>query len=142
MIAQTTRSLLDRAMGSDPNKDKRVNDQWMDLEDPNHDAQLREIRTQAMLSDLMHDDVIGGYHPDQVAKAYNEIAQMAPRTAGQPMALAALLRKRLQGHTEPFEAKEVTDIEKGLKDTLSPPPEPPVPSTKIMKDEPGAKIFK
>ena len=66
---------------------------------------------------MNNDEIIGGYKPEQVISAYNDIAQLAPRTAAQPAAMQAILRRRLANQTEPFEIKEITDLEKGLKDT-------------------------
>ena len=115
-----TNQLLNKALSPIGDKQKRqeaVEDQWLELEDPAHDAELRKIRAQALISDLMNDDVISGYDPDQVLTAYNEISEMAPRTSMQPVAMRSLLRRHLQGNVEPFESKEITDIEKGLTGT-------------------------
>ena len=70
---------------------------------------------------MMDDEVIGTHEPDQVLRAYNELSQMAPETSMQPMAMRALMRRHLQGNMEPFESKEVTDIEKGIRATQKQP---------------------
>ena len=134
VVSTSTRGLLDKALGQDQDQDKAVDSAWQKLEDPQHEAELQKIRTQALMGDMMNDDVIGSYDPDRVSTAFNEISQMAPRAAQQPMALRTLLRRNLQGHQEPFEVKEVADIEKGIKDTEH----APTPSTRILRDTPDS----
>ena len=126
--------MLARGIGEYPKtKDDLIEDAWMDLEDPGHQNEIRKIKAQAMLNQLMTDpdDPISGYEPDKVLQAYNEIASMTPRIAEQPAALRPLLRRRLQGHQEPFEAKEMTDIEKGLSASRQ-----GTPSTNLLSDSP------
>lgn len=88
-----------------------------DLNDPEHLDELRQIQTQAMLSNLLnYDDVISGYDPDEVREAYNEISQLSPRAASQPAIMRPLLRKRLtSGALETFEAGEIPEVEKTLR---------------------------
>jgi hypothetical protein len=93
------------------------------LFDPEHEAELVKIRTQAMMSDFMSNDpVISTYDPDEVTSAYNQIVQMAPRSAQQPAVMRGLLRKMLQQQDamEPFEAEQVAKIEKTFKDLAEP----------------------
>jgi len=128
-------TMLTRGMGSaaPKPKDEMIEDAWMDLEDPAHQNEIRKIKVHAMLNSMMTDpdDPISGHDPDKVLSAYNEIAQMAPRSAEQPAVIKPLLRRRLAGNVEPFEAKEVSDIEKGLTATrLS------TPNTSILGDVP------
>ncbi len=93
-----------------------VQDKAMELDDPNHDAALRKVQAQAMMTDfLANDPVISGFDPDEVMSAYNEIAQVSPRAAVQPALIRPLLRKRLSaGGIEPFEANEIANLEKTL----------------------------
>jgi hypothetical protein len=108
----TMRSVEDR-LSADPNRQALKT--WSKLEDPHHDAELRGIRTQAMLNDLMaNDPVISGFDADEVLGAYNELTQLAPRASLQPAAMRSWLRRKLQGHQEPFEVKEIADTEKAL----------------------------
>lgn len=92
-----------------------------ELNDPEHDQQLRSIRVRAMLNQLMTDpdDPISSYHPDEVLDAYNEIAQLSPRLADKPLAMRPWLRRRLGGQLEPFETKELVDIEKSRAQSQS-----------------------
>lgn len=127
-------TMLGRTMGSVPKtKDDLIEDAWLELEDPGHQNELRKIRAHAMLNQLMTDpdDPISGHDPDKVLSAYNEIAQVTPRIAENVATLRPLLRRRLSSHAEPFEAKEMTDIEKGLAQTRM-----PTPNTSILKDAP------
>jgi hypothetical protein len=115
------KGMLERAVTGGKPEEDRVNSAWMSLEDPAHDAQLRQIRSQAMLADLMNDEVIGSHDPETVLNKYNEIAQMAPRTAMQPIAMRTLLRRHLSGNIEPFEARELAGLEKDLVGTEADP---------------------
>ena len=89
------------------------------LGDPSHENELRKIRAQVMLSEMMSDseNPISGHDPEEVLSAYNELAQLAPRIAEQPAAVQPLLAKRLAGNVEPFEVREIGDIEKSLAST-------------------------
>lgn len=99
-----------------------VNDVMLDLEDPVHTDELRQIQSRSMLSDFMvNDEVISGFAPEEVTNAYNEISQLSPRTATQPAVMRPLLRKRLTaGSVEPFEAAQMAEIEKTIRQTESP----------------------
>ena len=110
-----------------------VDDQWMKLEDPEHENELRKIKAHAMINQLMTDpdDPISGHDPDKVLAAYNEIAQATPRVAENIATLRPQLRKQLEGHREPFEAKEMLDIEHGLAKSKL-----PTPNTSILGETP------
>lgn len=110
-----------------------VDDQWMKLEDPEHENELRKIKAHAMINQLLTDpeDPISGHDPDKVLAAYNEIAQATPRVAENIATLRPQLRKQLEGHREPFEAKEMLDIEHGLAKSKM-----PTPNTSILGDTP------
>lgn len=89
-----------------------------ELFDPEHEAELRKIKTQAMLSEFLSTDpVISTYEPDEVANVYNQVVQLAPRTAQQPAVMRGLLRKMLQQQDalEPFEAGQLAEVEERLK---------------------------
>lgn len=134
VISGMTGAMLERGLGQPVDtKDDMVEDAWLDLEDPQHQNELRKIRAQAMLTGLMTDpdDPISGHDPDEVLNAYNEISQLAPRTADRLGSLKPLLRRRLAGHTEPFEAKELTDIEKGIASTRG-----STPNSSLLTDAP------
>jgi hypothetical protein len=100
------------------------------LDSPDHLNELRKIRAQTALTQMMSDpeNPVSEYEPDQVLNAYNELVQLSPRLADQPSALGPLLRKRLMGNTEPFEIGEAIKLEEGLRRTQSTP-------TQMMRNE-------
>lgn len=127
-------SMLSRTIGNAPKSNNElVEDAWMDLEDPEHANELRKIKAHAILTQLLTDpdDPISGHEPDRVLQAYNEISQVAPRAAENVASLRPLLRKRLEGHQEPFEVKEMTDIEKGIAQSKL-----PTPNTNLLGETP------
>lgn len=93
------------------------------LDSPEHLNELRKIRAQTALTQMMSDpeNPISEYEPDKVLNAYNELVQLSPRLADQPAALGPLLRKRLVGNVEPFELAETLKLEEGLRRTQSNP---------------------
>lgn len=115
-------SMVGAAYNGMPDRDKLVGDVADDLDDPDHQNEIRKIKNQVMLTRAMSDpdDTISGHKIDDVLRQYNEISGIAPHAADQPAALLPLLRRRLEGHVEPFEAKELTDIEKGLASVKNP----------------------
>ena len=102
-----------------PSTSDMVEDVAAQLNDPDHLGQLQQIQTRAMLSDMLqNDEVISGYDPSEVFDAYNELSQLSPRAATQPMVVRPILRKRLtQGAMEPYEAQQVADLEKTVSQT-------------------------
>jgi hypothetical protein len=89
------------------------------LTDPEHETALRNIRAQGMLHDMiMNDPVISGHDPQEVASAFNELADVAPQFVDSPAAMQALLRKRLEsGQMADFDVKQLLDMEKSRADT-------------------------
>tara|TARA_B100000745_G_scaffold262227_1_gene186313 strand:+ start:16882 stop:18396 length:1515 start_codon:yes stop_codon:yes gene_type:complete len=102
-------------------RQRSVQDTEDKLGAPEHENELRKIRAQVMLAEMMSDseNPISGHDPEEVLAAYNDLAQLAPRIAEQPAAVQPLLAKRLAGNVEPFEVKEIGDIEKTLAGTKS-----------------------
>ncbi len=134
MIGTAVGAMLGRTLGSTPKtKDDLVEDAWLDLEDPEHQNELRKIRAHAMLNQMMTDpeDPISAHSHDKVLRAYNELNQVAPRTAESAASLRPLLRKKLEGHTEPFEVQETANIEKGIAASRL-----PTPQTSLLHDTP------
>lgn len=97
---------------------KKLENQIQELDSPEHLNELRKIRAQTVLTQLMSDpeSPLSEQDPEEVLAAYNELVQMSPRLADQPGALSPLLNKKLMGNTEPFEVGEQLKLEKGLKD--------------------------
>jgi hypothetical protein len=88
-----------------------------DLTDPEHEAKLRAINTQATLQDfIINDPIISNYDPEEVTTAFNEITQAAPHMTDQRLGLQTLLRKRLQqGIFDQFELGQIMDMEEKLR---------------------------
>lgn len=102
LSGQDTNSLLDSKVNA--------------LSDPQHESELQKIHVQAMLQDLMaNDPEISGHEPDEVMNAYNELAGTVPSAAANGAIMGPLLRRRLMGQMEPFEAGELTKLETGLR---------------------------
>jgi hypothetical protein len=81
---------------------------------PDHEMELKNIRAQAALHDMMlNDDIISGYEPHEVAVAFNEIADAAPNVVSSPAVLSAMLRKRLEaGQLADFDVKQLVEMDK------------------------------
>lgn len=128
MMSYVLGSTLARSLVPTPNQSSVKSPSEMaskyddDLSDPQHDNELRGIQARTMLQDLLaNDEVISGYPPNEVLDAYSEVSQLSPRSATQPAIIRPLLRKRLtQGAMEPFEAAELSTIEKNIADSTRP----------------------
>jgi hypothetical protein len=96
-----------------PDKDKLVQKQMQAIGSPEHEQKMQDISTQSMLHDLLaNDEVVSGYDPFEVTNAYNNLSQIAPRTAQHPLAVQAMLRKQLsQGSLDPFEVEQAIKME-------------------------------
>ena len=110
---------LTRSVGGDEAAEREISKVEHKLNEPDHNDELRRIKAQVMLAEMLGDpeNPISEYPPEEVMARYNELAQLAPRISEQSAAMQPLLAKRLAGQTEPFEIKEIGEIEKGLKDT-------------------------
>jgi hypothetical protein len=122
-------------------KDKLVEKQLRAIATPQHEQQLRDIKTRAMLEEMLsHDPVIKGYHRDEVLDAFNDVSQLAPRASQQPLLMSGLLRQRLQqGAIDPFEVGNLIKSEEGLRNVGTIPAPPPTggaasgsPSTSVL----------
>jgi len=101
-----------------PSPDESMQDAALaSLNDPAHEAELRNIRTQATLHELMMEDpVLRGYQPREVLGAFDDISQLSPRAADQRPILQTLLRQRLaQGQLSGFEIDQTLGMENKLK---------------------------
>lgn len=108
-----------RSLPAQKSPEEQMQSQLRALSDPMHEQKIRQLQTQAMLQDLfLTDPVLKGYDPIEVAQSFNEISRMAPRLAGQPLAMSAMLRKRMQqGGFDPFEVSQMIDTEGKLRST-------------------------
>jgi hypothetical protein len=87
------------------------------------DMTLKNIRASAAISDLMaNDEIIGGYHPEDVAFHFNEVSSIAPDASTNTAIMRPLLRKRLVGGTsaiDPTDVQQMLDIENSRSETES-----------------------
>lgn len=102
---------------------KQIEDQIAELDSPGHLSELRKIRAQTALTQLMSnpESPLSEYDPEEVMQAYNEVVQLSPRLADQPSALAPLLNRKLMGNAEPFEVGETLKMEESLAKTQATP---------------------
>lgn len=128
------RNLAD-GVGGDTDKD--VERQIRKLDSPDHVNELRKIRAQTVLTQLMSDpdNPLSQYDPEDVLSKYNEMVQLSPRLADQSGGIGPLLNKRMIGNTEPFEVAELLKMENSLKDTQSSPTgSSQAPKAKVKND--------
>lgn len=87
------------------------------LTEPSHEMKLQQIRTQALLQDLMaNDEHIAEHDPAEVTEAFNELQRLAPRALAEPSMVRAALRKRLaQGQVDTHELKQLSELEGQLR---------------------------
>ena len=121
MFGDATKGILEKSLGGAAKKD--IQDESLNLEEPEHENELRKIQAQAMLSEMMSDpdNPISGHDPDEVLAAYNKISKLSPRASTQPLATQTMLHKALSGGLEPFEVNDMNTIEKGVQKTHGSP---------------------
>ena len=98
-----------------PDPSKVLKEQYQQLAmDPTHENALKTIRAKSVLHDMvLNDPVISGYDPQDVAMAFNEIAELAPSLVDTPGMIRPLLRKRLEaGQLADFDVKQILDMDK------------------------------
>lgn len=102
--------------------DKVRNDAYLDLTSPEHEARLRNVRSQAVLHDILaNDDYLSQEHPEKVVKMYNEITKLSPRAADQPMLMRSLLRRYMQqAAVDPHDIQQQLDIENQIRNRNQP----------------------
>ncbi len=98
-------------------EDQLLGKATQEVNNPQHEGELRNIRTTSVLNDLMaNDEVISGHPPEQVMRAASELMQVAPHIADQSAIMRALLRKQLSaGALDPYDMDSLVKMEGGLK---------------------------
>jgi hypothetical protein len=106
---------IEKGMGKPEAKLKT--EAYMAVTDPQHEAKIRGLKSQAMLSDMMaNDPFLSGEQPERVMGLYNQITKLSPRAADQPLLMRALLRRYLaQGQVDPHDIDQLAGIEVKLK---------------------------
>lgn len=113
VIQNAVKPLLPTPDRGEPDSEKVLDN----LYDPEHETELRSIKTQSMLNNLMaNDPIISGYDEDEVLRAYNDISSMTPYAATQPNVMRGMLRRVLmESEQSPDEALQGLQIEKGIR---------------------------
>lgn len=108
------KSVINNVIGADEDPAKLKMTAYKSISTPEHELQLKNIRAQATLHDMMmNDPVISGYDPKEVAVAFNDVASTAPGIVESPAVLQAVLRKRLEaGQFADFDVKQLLEMEK------------------------------
>jgi len=108
------KNLSDLSPIKDTDSKKVVREQYQKLMDPTHENALKTIRAKSVLHDMvLNDSVISGYDPQDVAMAFNEIAELAPSLIDAPGMIRPLLRKRLEsGQLADFDVKQILEMDK------------------------------
>jgi len=83
---------------------------------PGHEQKLRQIAVKANLQRLLTSDpVLRGYSPTEVADAFNQYAQLSPRSVDRDLPVRMGLRKQLsQDGLDTFDQQQFVDLDKGL----------------------------
>ncbi len=111
-------------LGLNPNKseDSVRRSAISDVHDPIHESKLNGYKAQAVLNDLLSNDEVLSEHnkqvdPRKMMDAFNSVTELTPGVAQQPALMRGVLRRMLSqdGVMEPFEAQQLTAIERSLK---------------------------
>ena len=108
------KSVADMSPVQKKDPSKVLREQYQKLTDPSHENAIKTIRAKSILHDMvLNDPVISGYDPQDVAMAFNEIAELAPSLVDAPGMIRPLLRKRLEsGQLADFDVKQILDMDK------------------------------
>jgi hypothetical protein len=95
-------------------KSDKTKEHFQALNDVDHEQALKTIRAKGVLHDLViNDPVISGHDPQDVAMAFNEIAELAPNLVDSPGLIQSVLRKRLEAGTlADFDVKQILEMDK------------------------------
>ena len=100
-----------------PKSDSSVKDDaFADVTDPSHENKLRSIRAQAALHGILNSPYFEGEDPNRVTGLFNDLTQMYPRMAEQPLLLeTAMKRLSAQGSADTHDLDQLLGIETKLK---------------------------
>ena len=109
ILPEWVQTMRDELLPQVTDPTKRVEQLVDALSDPRHEQELRKIRIQTMLEELLvTDPVLSNYDPETVIDAFNEIAEIAPEVVTNRVLLRTLLRKHVeQGGLDTFEINEI-----------------------------------
>ena len=110
MLTGLAAGAMRRGPSAPPSLSKDLLMARLQLNDPRHEAQLDRIDAESRLNQLLQNDqIIGGHTTEEVADAFDNLAQSTPGLAENPMLLQANLRRNLQGDLTPFEAADAVN---------------------------------
>ena len=100
-----------------PDEESLVQRELGQLSSPEHETELRDISSRAMLQDLLvNDPVLNRHDPHDLARAFNSLSMLAPQAMTNPELVTGILRKRMEaGGLEPFELQGLTAIDSSLR---------------------------
>lgn len=83
------------------------------LNDPSHQREVRKLKAEMMLNDIMsRDEILASYSPLEVANAYEDLAASAPALVNNRALLQTNLKRMLHGNLMPSDAKDIVEANK------------------------------
>lgn len=115
-FAETYLANAFRGKSADPAKGLTKTDKYiLDLNNPQHEANLSSIRSRRSLQELLVDDPVISSHDDgEVISAYNEISAYSPQVVQNPAVLRAALRQYLQNNASSFDLSQIRNLERSV----------------------------
>ena len=98
-------------------KAKAMNKVDVEMSDPEFMGERKAMQAQVMLKDLVEGDEVLRHAPqEEVVRAFNEIAQLAPTVATQPMLTRAYLRRIVESKgMDPFDIHQLVKTERDMR---------------------------
>jgi len=88
----------------------------LELNDPAHQRELRQLKAEMLLNDLMsRDEILASYSPYEVANAYEDLAASAPAIVNNPVMLQTNLKRMLHGNLMPADARDIVESNREVK---------------------------
>lgn len=91
-----------------------------DVVDPMQDAELRKMKLQLIVNDMLTNDAtLSAYPPDDVIDAVNQVSEVAPAAVTNPLLLRSMVARIVQqrGHLDPSEVKQLVETEAATRQT-------------------------
>ncbi len=94
-------------------QDPAVQNFTLQLRNPQHESELRAIRSRAAIQSLLAgDEVLKAYEPNKVIDAFNELNQHTPAAAENKAMLRATLRQMLQNNISVYDLQQFRALER------------------------------
>lgn len=91
-----------------------VQDKVKELDDPSHSMRLAQIKTQAVLNDMIaNDPIISTYDSEDTMRLFNQLSMLSPTLARQPLVVQSFLRQGLAngGYLDPFQLEQLGKLD-------------------------------